>query len=89
MLITWKARTAAFFCYGDEGGDEMDEDGRPKILQHKDYFDPRRSHSKMKEMPMHRWFGNAGMVAWKCPIIYGYIARAVKAKNTARTSRNI
>lgn len=44
----WKAlslnhlegRTAAFFCYGDEGGDELDETGRPKILQHKNYFDP-------------------------------------------------
>ncbi|MFC7524234.1 NAD(P)H-dependent oxidoreductase [Parapedobacter sp. GCM10030251] len=44
----WKAmslnhlegRTAAFFCYGDEGGDELDEAGRPKILEHKAYFDP-------------------------------------------------
>jgi len=44
----WKAlslnhlegRTAAFFCYGDEGGDELDKNGRPKILEHKNYFDP-------------------------------------------------
>lgn len=35
-----EGRTAAFFCYGDEGGDELDETGRPKILQHKNYFDP-------------------------------------------------
>ena len=35
-----EGRTAAFFCYGDEGGDEMDETGRPKILQHKSYFSP-------------------------------------------------
>ncbi len=35
-----EGRTAAFFCYGDAGGDEMGEDGRPKLLQHKDYFDP-------------------------------------------------
>ncbi|WP_229738696.1 NAD(P)H-dependent oxidoreductase [Parapedobacter pyrenivorans] len=35
-----EGRTAAFFCYGDEGGDELDEAGRPKILQHKHYFDP-------------------------------------------------
>lgn len=43
----WKAlsvnhlegRTAAFFCYGDKGGDEMDENNVPKILQHKAYFD--------------------------------------------------
>jgi len=44
----WKAlsvnhlegRTAAFYCYGDDGGDEFGEDGRPKILRHKNYFDP-------------------------------------------------
>jgi hypothetical protein len=35
-----EGRTAAFFCYGDEGGDEFSEDGRPKMLQHKHYFDP-------------------------------------------------
>lgn len=35
-----EGRSAAFFCYGDDGGDEMDEAGRPKILQHKNYFDP-------------------------------------------------
>lgn len=34
-----EGRTAAFFCYGDEGGDEL-ESGRPKMLQHKEYFDP-------------------------------------------------
>jgi hypothetical protein len=33
-----EGRTAAFFCYGDEGGDEIDESGRPEILQHKYYF---------------------------------------------------
>ncbi|PSR53767.1 hypothetical protein AHMF7605_09640 [Adhaeribacter arboris] len=35
-----EGRTAAFFCYGDEGADEMDETGRPKILRHKHYFNP-------------------------------------------------
>ncbi len=35
-----EGRTAGFFCYGDGGGDELDESGRPKILRHKDYFDP-------------------------------------------------
>ena len=34
-----EGRTAAFFCYGDQGGDEMDENNVPKILQHKNYFD--------------------------------------------------
>ena len=35
-----EGRTAAFFVYGDEGGDEADKEGRPFILKHKDYFDP-------------------------------------------------
>jgi multimeric flavodoxin WrbA len=35
-----EGRTAGFFCYGDGGGDELDESGRPKILKHKHYFNP-------------------------------------------------
>jgi len=35
-----EGRTAGFFCYGDGGGDELDESGRPKKLRHKQYFDP-------------------------------------------------
>jgi hypothetical protein len=35
-----EGRTAAFFCYGDEGADEIDATGRPKLLQHKAWFDP-------------------------------------------------
>jgi hypothetical protein len=35
-----EGRTAGFFCYGDEGADEMDESGRPKKLRHKAWFDP-------------------------------------------------
>ncbi len=35
-----EGRTAAFFCYGDGGGDELDATGRPRILQHTAYFDP-------------------------------------------------
>ncbi len=37
-----EGRTAAFFCYGDGGGDELDESGRPKILRHPKYFDPQQ-----------------------------------------------
>lgn len=37
-----EGRTAGFFCYGDGGGDEMDDAGRPKHLRHKGYFDPDR-----------------------------------------------
>ena len=35
-----EGRTAAFFCYGDGGGDEIEATGRPKILRHPQYFDP-------------------------------------------------
>jgi multimeric flavodoxin WrbA len=35
-----EGRTAGFFCYGDGGGDELDEGGRPKLLRHKEYFNP-------------------------------------------------
>lgn len=34
-----EGRTAAFFCYGDGGADELGEDGIPRILKHKDWFD--------------------------------------------------
>lgn len=36
-----EGRTAAFFCYGDGGGDELDATGRPKKLEHKEWFNPR------------------------------------------------
>ena len=35
-----EGRTAGFFCYGDEGANEMDDSGRPKKLRHKQWFDP-------------------------------------------------
>jgi hypothetical protein len=35
-----EGRTAAFFCYSDEGANEMDPSGRPKKLRHKGWFDP-------------------------------------------------
>ncbi len=35
-----EGRTAAFFCYGDGGGDELDATGRPRLLRHPGYFDP-------------------------------------------------
>lgn len=34
-----EGRSAAFFCYGDGGGDELDQSGLPKILKHRSYFD--------------------------------------------------
>ena len=35
-----EGRTAAFFCYSDEGADEMGPDGRPRKLRHEAWFDP-------------------------------------------------
>ncbi|HZX43870.1 MAG TPA: NAD(P)H-dependent oxidoreductase [Myxococcaceae bacterium] len=35
-----EGRSAAFFCYGDGGANEVDEAGRPKKLRHPDCFDP-------------------------------------------------
>lgn len=37
-----EGRTAGFFLYGDGGGDELEADGRPKKLRHKEWFDPAR-----------------------------------------------
>jgi hypothetical protein len=37
-----EGRSAGFFCYGDEGADEMDASGRPKKLRHPAWFDPER-----------------------------------------------
>jgi hypothetical protein len=36
-----EGRSAAFFCYGGRGGADLDADGRPKILTHKEWFDPK------------------------------------------------
>ncbi len=35
-----EGRTAGFFCYCDGGAQDLGEDGRPKILKHKEWFDP-------------------------------------------------
>jgi multimeric flavodoxin WrbA len=35
-----EGRTAAFFCYGDAGANELDDAGRPKKLRHPAWFDP-------------------------------------------------
>ena len=37
-----EGRTAAVFCYGDGGGNELDPTGRPRLLKdsHKHYFNP-------------------------------------------------
>ncbi|MBC7398136.1 MAG: flavodoxin family protein [Bdellovibrionales bacterium] len=37
-----EGRTAAFFSYGDAGGDEIGSDGIPKLIRHKEYFDAKK-----------------------------------------------
>ena len=54
-----EGRTAGFFCYGDEGGDEMDENNAPKILQHKNYFDG-------DEEPFDNMRNAYAPLAWQC-----------------------
>jgi hypothetical protein len=35
-----KGRSAGFFCYCDGGATDMGPDGRPRLLRHKEWFDP-------------------------------------------------
>jgi multimeric flavodoxin WrbA len=46
-----EGRTAAFFCYGDEGGPDIGEDGRPRLIrnEHKAWFDPAKEPFKQEK----------------------------------------
>jgi hypothetical protein len=54
-----EGRTAAFFCYTDGGADDEAEDGRPKILNHKNYFDP-------DDAPYKNDRDNYQSIVWQC-----------------------
>jgi hypothetical protein len=54
-----EGRTAAFFCYGDDGADELDADGRPRLLEHPGYFDPR-------EEPFEDMRDAYAPLVWQC-----------------------
>ncbi|MBA2458028.1 MAG: NAD(P)H-dependent oxidoreductase [Gemmatimonadales bacterium] len=54
-----EGRTAGFFCYGDEGADEIGDDGRPKLLRHKAWFDP-------DEEPFERERDAYRPLVWQC-----------------------
>lgn len=54
-----EGRTAAFFCYGDGGADELDEDGGPRILEHRDYYDPHRDNFQNDR-------SSFGPIVWQC-----------------------
>ena len=55
-----EGRTAAFFVYGDEGGDEFDEDDRPIIVRHKEYFAPKEEAKMGRVTPFY------APVIWQC-----------------------
>jgi hypothetical protein len=54
-----EGRTAAFFCYGDGGANEMDSSGRPKKLRHPEYFDPSAE-------PFARERDSFAPLVWQC-----------------------
>jgi multimeric flavodoxin WrbA len=45
-----EGRTAGFFVYGDAGGDEVDETGRPTFLRHREYYDPAHEPRDSREL---------------------------------------
>jgi len=54
-----EGRTAAFFCYGDGGGDELTRSGRPKLLKHRTWFDPERE-------PFENMRDTYAPLVWQC-----------------------
>jgi len=54
-----EGRSAAFFCYGDGGADELKESGRPKFLKHPSYFDP-------EEEPFENMRDTYAPLVWQC-----------------------
>jgi hypothetical protein len=52
-------RTAAFFCFGDRGAADLDAEGRPKILAHKEWFDP-------KDEPYDKERNAYQSLVWQC-----------------------
>lgn len=54
-----EGRSAGFFCYGDGGGDELDEHGRPKILAHSAYFAPEAE-------PFQEMRDSYAPLVWQC-----------------------
>jgi multimeric flavodoxin WrbA len=54
-----EGRSAAFFCYGDGGGDELTPSGRPKLLRHHSYFDP-------EQEPFEEMRNSYAPLVWQC-----------------------
>jgi len=54
-----EGRTAAFFVYGDGGGDELEASGRPNILRHKSWFNP-------ADEPFENMRDSYAPLVWQC-----------------------
>jgi len=54
-------RTAAFFCYGDDGADEEDGKGMPKNLAHPEWFDA-KTHPMRGDDEREAYLG----LVWQC-----------------------
>jgi hypothetical protein len=54
-----EGRTAAFFCYGDAGADEVDASGYPKLLKNKQYFNP-------ADEPFENERNSYAPLVWQC-----------------------
>ena len=80
-----EGRSAAFFCYGDGGGDELDESGRPKILQHDEWFDPEQEPFDDMRDTYARSSGSAATAGSRCRMRYGATWSSAAGRNTART----
>ena len=79
-----EGRTAGFFCYGDDGGDELDRDRRPKLLKRPEWFDP-------SQEPFQSLRDAYAPLVWQCryggievpDALWKYVEFA-KARRTAR-----
>lgn len=83
-----EGRSAAFFCYGDGGGDELTESGRPKLLRHRSYFDA-------EQEPFGEMRNTYAPLVWQCrysgievPTRCGATPSSGAARNTATTRRS-
>ena len=54
-----EGRSAAFFCYGDGGGDELTPEGQPRILHHTEWFDS-------EEEPFDDMREAYAPIVWQC-----------------------
>lgn len=55
-----EGRTAGFFIYGDGGGTEVDDNGYPRILKRKEYFNPEKETEVTNSKDSHK------PIIWQC-----------------------